>query len=133
MTGKLTMPRRITIDVKSLGDHDEAELAELSHRLRDELGALDVDTAGFATGGPAPTGSKADATTLTTLLVTFAASGGVLTTVIGAVRDWLLRQRQPGVVVDVKIDGDEIRIEGATSDERQRLLVAFVAEHSSGG
>jgi hypothetical protein len=126
-------PRQLTLDVRLLQDHDEAALGELSRALCEELGELDVDTAGFAAGGPAPAGSKADAVTLTTVLLTFTASGGVLTTVVGAVRDWLLRQRQPGVVVDVRIGGDEIRIEGAASGERQRLLETFVARHSPTG
>ncbi|MFE0021995.1 hypothetical protein [Amycolatopsis sp. NPDC059021] len=125
--------RRLTLEVTLLEDPDETERTELAERLCAELRELDVDSAGFVPGGPAPAGSKADAVTLSTVLLTFAASGGVFTTVIGTVRDWLLRQRQPGVVVDVKIDGDEFRIEGATSDERQRLLEAFVAKHSAAG
>ncbi|GAA4548285.1 hypothetical protein [Amycolatopsis samaneae] len=123
--------RQLTLEVTLLEDPDEAERAELAGRLCAELRELDVDGAGFAEGGPAPAGSKADAVTLSTVLLTFAASGGVFTTVIGAVRDWLLRQRQPGVVVDVKIDGDEFRVEGVTSDERRLLLEAFVARHSA--
>jgi hypothetical protein len=112
-------------------DVDGAERFELAQRLRAELLVLELDNAEFVSGGAAPAGSKADAVTLSTLLLTFAASGGVFTSIIGAVRDWLVRQPAP-VVVDMTIDGESFRIEGATTEERQRLLDAFVARHAGG-
>lgn len=132
MTTGRTGVRRLTLDVDLPDETDERERAELAQRLYLELGQLDVDSASFADGGAAPVGSKADALTLSTILLTFAASGGVFTTIISAVRDWVLRQPQP-VVVDIKIDDDEFRIEGATTEERLRLLDTFVAGHSDSG
>jgi hypothetical protein len=124
--------RQITGDINTPGDVDDVERFEMARLLRAELLKLDVDSADFAPGRAAPTGSKADVFTLSTLLLTFAASGGVLTSIIGAIRDWLLRQPAPGVAVDVTIGGDSFRIEDATTEERQRLLDAFVARHAKG-
>lgn len=126
-----SLARQVIVDVHAT-DRDEDERFELAGRLRAELLELDVAGVEFAGGGAAPAGSKADAVTLATILLTLGASGGVFTTVVGAVRDWLLRQPDPGVVVDVTIDGDSFRIEGATTDERQRLLDAFVERHRAG-
>jgi hypothetical protein len=124
--------RQITVDISTPGDVDDVERFEMARLLRAELLELDMDSADFAAGRAAPPGSKADVVTLSTLLLTFAASGGVFTTIIGAIRDWLLRQPAPGIAVDVTIDGDSFRIEGATAEERQRLLDAFVARHAAG-
>jgi hypothetical protein len=124
--------RRLSLDVTLPDETDEAERAELAQRLYMELGQLDVDRADFADGGPAPAGSKADALTLSTILLTFSASGGVFTTIINLVHDWLLRQPQH-VVVDIKIGDEQFRIEGATPEERLRLLETFVAGHSDSG
>lgn len=123
-----SLSRQVIVEVDST-DSDEDERFELAQRLRAELLELDVAGVELASGGPAPAGSKADAVTLSTILLTLGASGGVFTTVVGAVRDWLLRQPDPGVVVDVTIDGDSFRIEGASTDERQRLLDVFVERH----
>lgn len=123
-----SLSRQVIVDVNST-DRDEDERFELAQRLRTELLELDVAGVEFARGGAAPAGSKADAVTLSTILLTLGASGGVFTTVVGAVRDWLLRQPDPGVVVDVTIDGDSFRIEGASTGERQRLLDVFVERH----
>jgi Flp pilus assembly CpaE family ATPase len=122
--------RQITVDVNTSGGIEDGDRFELARRLRAELLELDVDDADFVRAGAAPSGSKADAMMLSTLILSFAASGGVFTSIIGAVRDWLLRQTEPGVVVDMTIDGDSVRIEGASTEERQRLLEAFVARHA---
>jgi hypothetical protein len=81
-------------------------------------------------GPPAPEGAKVgDPASWSTLLLTLAASGGVLTTVIGTLRDWLLRQPAPAVI-EVSMGGDSIKLEGSsTKEERQRLVEAFIARH----
>jgi hypothetical protein len=91
---------------------------------------LDVESLRPVPGPPAPEAAKAgDPASWSTLLLTLAASGGVVTTVIGTLRDWLLRQPAPAVI-EVSVGGDSIKLEGnATEEERRRLVEAFIARH----
>jgi Effector Associated Constant Component 1 len=117
----------ISIDVPS--ESDAREVEELTRRLRSELLRLDVESVSPLPGPPAPEGAKAgDAVAWSTLVLTLAASGGVVTTVISALRDWLVRQPAPAVI-EVSIGGDSIRLEGSSTKERQRLIEAFLARH----
>jgi hypothetical protein len=51
--------------------------------------------------------------------VALAASGGVLTTLIGALQAWLLRSSAGKVVVE--IDGDRLEVTGAGNEELAAL------------
>ena len=66
--------------------------------------------------------------TWSTLALTFAASGGVLTTIINALRDWMVRQPTlPSI--KVSIGDDSIELDGVSAGERQQLIRAFIARH----
>jgi hypothetical protein len=117
----------VALDLLTGDELDDEDVMELAQNLRSELLDLNLDAVEFASTD-APVGSKADVATLSTLLLTLAASGGVLTSVIGTLRDWLLRQPTP-ITVEVSIGSDTFRVEGATSSEREQLLAAFVAKH----
>jgi hypothetical protein len=102
----------------------------LAARLRTELQQLDIEDIAAAPGQAAPEGAKAgDVATWSTLLLTLAASGGVITTVVGAVRDWIVRQPAP-TVVEISIGGDAIRLENVPADDQQPLMDAFLARHA---
>lgn len=61
----------------------------------------------------------------------FSASGGVFTTLIGTLRDWLGRQSGRHRI-SVTIDGDTIELERASVAQQQQLLDAYVRRHSGG-
>lgn len=108
---------------------DDAETAELAVRLRDELVAHDLDS--VATLADAPPGAKGiGSSDLGSLLVVLAASGGVLTTLVGTLQAWLLRHSGSQIVVE--IDGDRLELTGATDDERRRTLDVWLARHDGG-
>jgi len=110
-----------------------AETAELAERLRDELGAHEYDS--MPVEAAAPEGAKGLGVDVGSLLVALAASGGVLTSLIGTLQSWLGRQSGSRLVVE--IDGDRIELTGASDEDRQRALDVWLARHdpdaSTGG
>ncbi|MEV4315251.1 hypothetical protein [Actinocrispum sp. NPDC049592] len=112
---------------------DDDEVSErLMRGLRSDLVSLDVDSVGPVVAGPAPAGSKgADPVTLGAIVVAMSASGGVFTTVVGAVRDWLDRHGGRHKIT-LSIDGDTIELERATAAQQQDLVDAYVRRHSAG-
>ena len=125
------MPRnttQLTVTLDTAPDTDAEDLERLTRQLRDELSELDVQ-ANFVTGGPAPANTKAgDVIEWGTLLLTLAASGGVITTLINAIQAWLTNRNQPATVT-VEMGGDKIQITGNPSSEQQRLVEAFLHRH----
>ncbi len=101
----------------------------LARRLRDDLLELDIEAVEPGKK-KAPAGSKAGpAIDWTTLLVTLAASGGVLTTLIAAVQSWLLRSQASSVTV--KLGDDELTLTGTGpySEEQKRVLALWENRH----
>jgi hypothetical protein len=110
-------------------DADAEETDLLARQLRRELRSLDVDDVTPVVAGEAPAGSKgADAASVTELLVTLSASGGVFAMVVATVKDWLGR-RSGAHTVSLTIDGDTLELDGATADERAELIATFVRRH----
>jgi hypothetical protein len=120
---------RLLVSIDAGPESDPEEVAELSRRLRVELLRLEVESVTPVPGPPPPAGAKAgDPVSWSTLLLTLAASGGVLTTVIGALRDWLLRQ-PTSPTIEVSIGGDSIKLESSSIEERQQIIDTFIARH----
>jgi hypothetical protein len=111
-------------------DADADDVERMGRQLRNELRSLDaVDQVAPVAAGEAPEGSKGvDAASVTELLVTLSASGGVIATVVATVKDWLGR-RSGGHKVSLTIDGDTLELDGATADERAQLIETFVRTH----
>jgi hypothetical protein len=113
-------------DTSPEADAEESERA--ARQLRDGLLELDVQTVEFAPGGETPEGTKAGVPPdLSTILLTLAASGGVLTTIIGVLQSWLTRHERRSVTLE--IDGDKIEITGISSEEQKRLIDAWMRRH----
>jgi hypothetical protein len=104
------------------------DMEELAQRLRDELVELDVEAI-EPSSKEAPEGSKVGvAIDWTTLLVTLAASGGVLTTLIAAIQAWVLRNQNTNVVA--KIGDDELTIPpGPYSKEQKQAIEQWLSRH----
>jgi hypothetical protein len=112
---------------------DAQEIAQMLERLRAEVAGHEFDLVAD-TAVPAPDGAKAgDPVSVNSLLIALAASGGVLTSLVGVLQEWLLRSSARTVVVE--IDGDRLELVGATSAERRRLTSAWLNRHErvSGG
>ena len=119
---------QLTVTLDAEPDTDVEDMERLTRQLREELSELDV-RAGFVTGGPAPANTKAgDVIEWGTLLLTLAASGGVITTLINAIQAWLTNRNQPAAVT-LEMGGDKLQITGNPSPEQQRLIKAFLQRH----
>lgn len=120
-------PTRVLLRIATDPQTDDQEMEELGRRLRGELLQLDVDAVDQVRGEKASAGAKGDSVTLGTLLVTLAASGGVLTTLISTVQSWLTRQERHAITLE--IGGDKLVITSASSEQQQRLIDDFIDQH----
>ena len=108
---------------------DDEDRERLGRQLRTELRELDDVEVSSVDGAPPPPGAKGvDAASLTELLLTLSASGGVFATVIATLKDWLGR-RSGGHKVSITVDGDTIELDRATDAERAQLIDTFVRRH----
>jgi len=120
---------QLMLNIDAGPEADAEELEQLTRQLRGELTELDVETVNLIRGGAAPRGAKVgDPITWGALLVTLIASGGVLTTLIGALQSWLTRHERRSVTLE--IDGDKLEVTGISSEEQQRLVNAWVSRHT---
>lgn len=109
------------------GDGDREEVAGLVRRLRAELLELDVELVEPVTEATAPPGAKGLAGLAGALSVRLGAAG--LKLVLAKVRDWVTRN---GRSVEVSIDGDMIKITGATAQQQEQLVGVWLARHAPG-
>ena len=111
----------------SAGDDEEADRS--ARRLLAELRTLGVAEVRLAPSGELPDRAKAvDPVSVGQVLVTFGAAGGLLTVVVGAARDWLVRQK-PSHKIIMTIGGDSIELENPTGAERETLIAAYLRRH----
>jgi hypothetical protein len=108
-------------------DPEEAE--RLGRQLRLAIGELDVDNIVPIATAEVPEGAKGAGLDWGALLVTFGAAGGVFTSVVAVVHDWLMRHVS-AEQVSLTIDNDTIVLGRASSEEREKLIDAWVRRHS---
>jgi hypothetical protein len=117
----------VVLEPDAAADAEETDV--LGRQLRHELRSLDVDDVAPLPAGEAPAGSKGvDPASVTELLVTLSASGGVVAMVVATVRDWLGR-RAGAHKVTLTIAGDSLELTAATPAERGALIDTFVRRH----
>jgi hypothetical protein len=115
-------------------DADAEDIERLGRQLRDELRSLDVDSVDAVSCAEPPPGSKGPVVeAMTEWLVILSASGGVFTTLIATINDWLGRRTGPQRhEVKVVINDDTLELNSATSEEQAELIKAFVQRHRPG-
>ncbi|MCK4788601.1 MAG: hypothetical protein KAV87_32970 [Desulfobacteraceae bacterium] len=117
----------------SINSHesDGEHLSQLTTLLRDELEQLDIEKITVPSHASQPEGAKSgDVFSWGLLLLTLAASGGVLTTLITALKSWVLRQNECNIKIE--LDGDVLEIKGVDSEEQQRIIERWLARHPMG-
>ncbi|MEU6381703.1 hypothetical protein [Streptomyces sp. NPDC046909] len=109
----------------------DSEPAErLVRQLRAEISELDVESVGPTLAGTAPDGAKGtDAVALGAVVVALSASGGVFTSLIETLREWLSRHSARHRI-SLTIDGDTIELDRASAAERRELIDAYVRRHT---
>lgn len=122
----------VKLDLTPDPEVDDESADRLSRRLIAEISELDVDRVERAGADRLPEGTKgADPVTIGTIIVALSASGGVLTVVLGAVRDWL--ERQTGRHrISITIDGDSIELDRASAEDQRQIIEAFLRKHAGG-
>ena len=109
------------VRVELMYDADEGRVDELTAALRRELLALDVERVERETS-QAPAGSKG--LELGALLVTLGQTAGALSGLVSGLRAWAGRG---GRHLKLEVDGDSIEISGATSEQQEQLIAAWIA------
>ena len=120
---------RLIVQVLSAADSDAEELADLAAGLRAELLDLDEVLVTPYAAEAAPAGAKGLGTLAGWLVTQFGSLDG-LRAAVAAVRGWAGRT---GRTVEVSIDGDVLKLTGATSQQQDKIVDAWLARHAPGG
>jgi hypothetical protein len=111
-------------------DADDEELERLARSLRAELLELDVDAVEPATAGSAPEGTRAlEALAVGALVVRLARHSDKLAGLVRTVRGWI--GGSPDRRVRIELDGDVLELTGATDEQRDRLVEAWIERHAT--
>jgi hypothetical protein len=123
-------PLTLTLKIDAEADADEQELQLLTSRLKAELEDLkELESVDLARKGEAPPRAKVgDPIAWGDLVLALIASGGVLTTLIGVLQNWLSRHERRSITLE--IGGDKLNVTGIRSDEQQRLIQEWISRHS---
>ncbi|HEY8721342.1 hypothetical protein [Pengzhenrongella sp.] len=112
-------------------DADDDVLERSALLLREEIGALDVDSVQPLTGGEAPAGTRGfSVDALGALLVSLGPSARLLGGVVQAVRAWLSRGPR-GRTVRLELGGDVLELTGASSQVQDRLVEEWIRQHAT--
>ena len=119
----------VLINVDAGSGADAAETAAVAQQLLDELTAHELDP--VVPISDAPPGAKGVGSDLGSTILVLAASGGVVTTLLGVLQTWLVQHAGSQIVVEIA--GDRLELTGATDDERRRALDVWLARHEVAG
>jgi hypothetical protein len=120
-------PAELELSLDAASD-DPEELDRLARSLRAELLELDVDAV-EPVADVAPDGSRAvDALVVGALVVRLVRNAAALGAVVRTVRGWLGPHGDRRVRLE--IDGDVIELTGASDDQRERLVNAWIERHA---
>jgi hypothetical protein len=119
----------ISLDLGS--NRDLRDVEDASANLRSELRRLTgVESVEPLPVGEAPAGARAvDAVSVGSLLMTLSASGGVITSLIVLLKEWLGRGEKRRLVLQV--GNDKLEISGPPSREHDVLLQTFLGKLKS--
>ena len=125
MTNQTT---RLLLNIDIDPEADVEELEQLTLQLREELTELDVQAIDLLRTNEAPEGTKAgDPVTWGTLVITLAAAGGVLTTLINTIQAWISRDERRSVTLE--IGEDKLVVTGVSGEEQQKLINTWLRHH----
>jgi hypothetical protein len=103
------------------------ELEHSTSQLLGELRELEFISIETVAGPPPPSGTRSgEAMTLGQIIVALTASGGVLTALIGVLKDRVARA--PGSIT-IEMGGDKLTIVDPSNQAEQSLTDAWIAKH----
>jgi hypothetical protein len=105
---------------------DQEEIESRTEQLREELIEADIETLTKVPGPVAPPGAKAaDPMTIGALLVTLAASRGVLVALLQTLQAWIKRHDNDSITIEGK-GGMKVKINGRMSAAKNDLIEAWI-------
>jgi hypothetical protein len=117
---------KLNIDLGTTADASDLETSTL--QLHNQLLELEVQEVALVTDGEKPAAAKVgDPITWGALLVTFAAAGGVLTTLINALLSWLSQDDRRSITLE--IGGDKLEVKGLSPSEQRKLVDEWLKRH----
>ena len=119
----------LVMQVVPMADSDAEELADLAGQLHAELLGVDDASVGPLPAGAVPEGAKGLGDVAGWLVAQFGTLDG-LRALVAAVRGFASRT---GRTVEVSIGGDPLKVTGATSQQQEQLIDAWLARHGPGG
>jgi hypothetical protein len=119
----------LVMQVVPIADSDAEELADLAGQLHAELLGVDGASVGPLPAGAVPEGAKGLGDVAGWLVAQFGTLDG-LRALVAAVRGFASRT---GRTVEVSIGGDSLKVTGATSQQQEKIIDAWLARHGPGG
>jgi hypothetical protein len=116
------------VQVREGSATDLEEVLELTDLLRAELVELDVAEVVPVGTSPAPEDAKG-ISALVGMLALRLGSAEALRAVLAAVRSWAQRSQRE---VEVSYGGEVLKVTGATAEQQDRIIDAWLARHASG-
>lgn len=112
---------------------DAEQVSVLTGHLRSELLRLDVDEVSPITADELPEGARAlDVAVIGGLIVAVGQGVQTIGQVVSTILGWLGRGSGRHRKVRIELDGDVLELAGATDEQQQKLIEAFVTKHSKG-
>ena len=119
---------RLIIDKEPDEDIEDEELDKLAQQLLEDLSELDLESPDWDITEQIPDDAKAvEPVTIGSLLIA-AASGGVITSLINLLKDWLIRNERGSITIETK-EGDKISITGITSEKILKVYDDWKKRH----
>lgn len=101
------------------------EIAKLSQQLISEIKNLNIESVDHARKDDLINGTKAgDVISWETLIITLAASGGVISTFINFLLGWL--KRNEGRTVLLELNGNKLEVTGLSPSEQKELIETWL-------
>ena len=121
-------PDELTLQVLPVADSDAEEIADLVAELHAELLSVDGASVAPLSAEAAPAGAKGLGDVAGWLVAQFGTLDG-LRALVAAVRGFSSRT---GRTVEVSIGGDSLKVTGATSQQQEKIIDAWLARHGPG-
>jgi hypothetical protein len=124
----MSAPQAISLQVGIDAEVESDELAQLTAWLREELLELDVDSVEGVADESTPDRAKGPAADSVGTLVVTLSNSAVLVALTGVLRSWL--SRGSGRKVSLRLGDDTIEVSGASPEDQQRLIAAWLDRHA---
>jgi hypothetical protein len=118
----------LALDPRADGHEYETAGLGLLRELREQ--GIAFETTADAAASPQGAKDAGQAVSAGQILLSLAASGGVLVALISAVQAWL--QRNAGKKVTIEIDGHKLELQGASSEQQEVLMRTFLSKLQRG-